>query len=75
MRTGGVWYGIELDTLSYVLHHIVGKVCHKTNACAFNDPKEEGFGNPVGKRENAGNQHFLLIPQCFLLYPKEKLSI
>ena len=33
MRTGGVWYGIELDTLSYTLHHIVVKVRHKTNAC------------------------------------------
>ena len=36
MRTGGVRYGIELDTLSYILHHIVGKVCHKMNACVFN---------------------------------------
>ena len=33
MRTGGVRYGIQLDTLSYILHHIVGKVRHKTNAC------------------------------------------
>ena len=24
------------------------------------------FGNSVGKQENAGNQHFLLFPQCFL---------
>ena len=31
MRTGGVRYGKELDTLSYILHHIVGKVRHKTN--------------------------------------------
>ena len=34
MRTGGVRYGIEFDTLSYILNHIVGKVRHKTNACA-----------------------------------------
>ena len=33
MRTGAVRYGIELDTLSYILHHLVGKVRHKTNAC------------------------------------------
>ena len=26
------------------------------------------FENIVGKGENAGNQHFLLFPQCFLLY-------
>ena len=24
---------IELDTLSYILQYIVGKVCHKANAC------------------------------------------
>ena len=24
------------------------------------------FENIVGKGENAGNQHFLLFPQCFL---------
>ena len=35
----------------------------------FNDLVEEGFGkNTVGKGENAGNQHFLLFPQCFLPY-------
>ena len=32
MRTGGVRYGTELVTLSYILHHIVCKVRHKTNA-------------------------------------------
>ena len=25
----------------------------------------------MGKGENAGNQHFLLFPQCFLPFPKE----
>ena len=35
MRTNGARYGIELDTLSYTLHHIVGKVRHKTNTCGF----------------------------------------
>ena len=29
------------------------------------------FENIVGKGENAGNQHFLLFPQCFLPFPKE----
>ena len=32
----------------------------------FNDREEEGFLNIVGKGENAGYQHFLLFPQCFL---------
>ena len=35
MRTGVVRYGIELDTLSDILHHIVGKVHHKTKACGI----------------------------------------
>ena len=32
------------------------------------------FGNTEEKGENAGNQHFLLFPQCFPLYLREKLS-
>ena len=27
--------------------------------------------NIVGKGENAGNQHFLLFPQCFVLFQKQ----
>ena len=30
--------------------------------------KKKPFVNIVGKEENAGNQHFLLFPQCFLPY-------
>ena len=41
----------------------------------FNDPKEEGFGKHYGKEENAGNRHFLLFPQGFLLYHKKNLLI
>ena len=29
------------------------------------------FENIVGKGENAGNQHFLLFPQCFLPFSKQ----
>ena len=36
----------------------------------FNDREKEAFENIVGKGENAGNQHFLLLPQCFLPIPK-----
>ena len=28
------------------------------------------FEKIVGKGENAGNQHFLLFPQCFLPFPQ-----
>ena len=32
--------------------------------------KERAVENIVGKGENAGNQHFLLFPQCYLaIYP------
>ena len=32
------------------------------------------FKNTVGEKENAGNQHFLLLPCFFLLDHREKLS-
>ena len=36
--------------------------------------KKRALENFVGKGENVSKQHFLLFPQCFLLYQKEKLS-
>ena len=30
------------------------------------------FENIVGKEENAGNQHFLVFLQCFLLFQEKK---
>ena len=35
--------------------------------------KKKAFENIVGKEENAGNQHFLLFPQCFLHVQKQIL--
>ena len=35
--------------------------------------KKKAFENIVEKGENAGNQHFLLLPQCFLLIPRQTL--
>ena len=32
---------------------------------------KKSFENTVGKGENAGNQHFLLFPQCFQPFPKQ----
>ena len=37
----------------------------------FNDPGKEAFENIVGRGENAGHQHFLLFPQCFLPYERK----
>ena len=36
--------------------------------------QKKTFKNIVGKEENAGNQHFLLFPQCFLPYLRHTLS-
>ena len=37
---------------------------------SFYHPVNRAFENLVGKGENAGNQHFLLFPQCFLSYQR-----
>ena len=34
--------------------------------------KQRASENIVGKGENAGNQHFLLFPNCFLPYQRQK---
>ena len=34
-------------------------------------PWRKAFENIVEKGENAGHQHFLLFPQCFLPYQRE----
>ena len=36
------------------------------------DPEKEIFENNTGKGENAGNQHFLLFPQCFFYSIKDR---
>ena len=46
---------------------------NKTNLCLTTLWKRP-FENIVGERENDSNQHFLLFPQSFLLYHREKLS-
>ena len=37
--------------------------------------REKPFENIVGKGENAGNQHFLLFPKCFLPYENQIIII
>ena len=46
-----------------ILHHTIP---------TFDDP--DFFKNIVRKEDNAGNQYFLLFPQCFLPYQKEESS-
>ena len=41
----------------------------------FNDPENECFSKHCEEKEkNAGNQHFLIFLQCFLLFPKQSPS-
>ena len=44
-----------------------------TQSQHFTTPKKKPFENIVGKEENAGNQHFLLFPQCFPSCPEQML--
>ena len=37
--------------------------------------KKKALENTVEKGENAGNQHFLLFPQCFSLLSKKEMII
>ena len=41
-----------------------------TQSRVFKTLKKTPFENIVGKVENAGNQHFLLFPQCFLPFQR-----
>ena len=45
-----------------------------TTTLTFNDPMKKPFENTVGKGENAGDQHFLLFPQCFLPFSETKFN-
>ena len=43
-----------------------------SNSNSFKVNRQKGhIENIVGERENAGNQHFLLFPQCFLPFIKQ----
>ena len=44
------------------------KICVQLPVLAFKIPGKGSFYKIVGKGENAGNQHFLLFLQCFLLF-------
>ena len=42
-----------------------------TQSRLLTTPTKKPFENIVGKGENAGNQHFLLFPQCFLPFTRQ----
>ena len=45
--------------------------CFTTQSGLLMTPNREAFGNIVGKGEKAGNQHFLLFPQCLVSFTKQ----
>ena len=54
------------------------KFCHSVNSESFTTQsqllttlRKKAFENILGKGENAGNQHFLLLPKCFLPFQKQ----
>ena len=70
----------NLDILSSI-KHATAKRWHSHAVLLFNSESrllmtlyKKPFENIVGKLENAGNQHFLLFPQCFLPFPIKTLT-
>ena len=49
-------------------------ILHQTFPQLSTTLRKKALENTVGKGENAGNQHFLLFPQCFLTNQREKSS-
>ena len=57
-------------------HLLIAQLAGKFNSLPHNSNlRKKPFENIVGKGENAGNQHFLLCPQCFLPSQVEFLFI
>ena len=48
-------------------------ICHSLFNSTAQSLKMEVFENILGEGENAGNQHFLLLPKCFLSVSKQAL--
>ena len=49
-----------------ILNFLLSPHCFTTQSRPLTTPRKKPFENIFGKGENAGNQHFLLFPQCFL---------
>ena len=60
---------ISVSSSYFPFYIILGLTLSFTIPTFNTSGKEAAFENIVGKGENAGNQHFLLFPRCFLLFP------
>ena len=45
----------------------------RVNPSPYNPERRKTFENILGEGENAGNQHFLLFPKCFLSFQRNIL--
>ena len=57
-------------TINYQCHLWINSLPHNPDFL-LTTLRKTHLENIVGKGENAGNQHFLLFPQCFLPFPKQ----
>ena len=59
----------RLQTRASVKFECVVSVNSFTQSRVLTTHREKPSENIVRKRENASYQHFLLLPQCFILFP------
>ena len=59
---------LEILQKYYNQHWILEKLSYNRSITSLTNLRKKPFENIVRKGENAGNQHFLLFPQCFLLF-------
>ena len=60
----------EIQESMYILYRRYN-LLFTTQSRLITPLEKKAFENIVEKGENAGNQHFLLFPQCFLLFPTQ----
>ena len=66
---GNQYFPTFLQCFLRFLRHILSAEVYQlftTPSRLLTTLRKKSFENIVGKGENAGNQHFLLFPQCFL---------
>ena len=70
-----VCYGFHAVWSVKILSFVKDLTLYYTNPTLM-IPRKRPFENIVGEKgENAGNQHFLLFPQCFISLPKLNFNL
>ena len=54
--------------------HLFCCLTHSHKMTPFDVTGKEAFSKHYGTRRNAGDQHFLLFPQCYVLYQRQRLT-